>query len=536
MAKQFVHGDMAMRKLLAGTEKLAAAVKATLGPTGKNVLIKKSFGNPVVTKDGVTVSKEVELEDRFENMGAKLVNEVASKTSDMAGDGTTTATVLAEAIFRNGLKSVSAGANTADVKRGIEKAVEAVVAHLNQMSTKVEDKKQVAQVGAISANNDPEIGELLANALEKVGKDGVVTVDESKSMETTLEFVDGMEFDKGFISPYFITHPENQEVQLSDPLIFIFEKKISNLRDFLPVLDQVARTRRPLLIIAEDVESEALAALVVNKIRGTLISCAVKAPGFGDRRKAMLEDIAIMTGGQCVSEELGIELAKVKTEHLGSAKKVTVTKDACVIIEGAGSQKNIENRLKQIRTQIEKTTSDYDREKLQERLAKLTGGVAIIRVGAHSEIEMTQKKARVEDALYATKAAVEEGILPGGGVAYLRCISKLDAIKTENDDEKMGIHIIRQALEAPLANIAENCGLDADVIVDEVRQQKDPKVGFDAYSGKFVNMIEAGIIDPTKVTKTALVNAASVAGLMLTTSTLVTELADEDSVITGAEY
>lgn len=535
MAKQFVHDDMAMRKMLAGVEKLAAAVKATLGPSGKNVLIKKNFGNPLVTKDGVTVAKEVELEDRFENIGAKLVNEVASKTSDVAGDGTTTATVLAEAIFRQGLKAVATGANPTVVKRGIEKAVEKVVAHLGTMSKKVEDKKQIAQVGSISANNDPEIGNLLADALERVGKDGVVTVDEGKTMDTTLEFVDGMEFDKGYISPYFINHPETQEVHLTDPLIFIYEKKISNLRDFLPLLDQVARTRRSLLIIAEDLESEALAALVVNKIRGVLVSCAVKAPGFGDRRKAMLEDLAIMTGGKCISEDLGIELTNVKLEHLGSAKRVTIRKDACVIIEGAGERKSLESRIKQIRAQLDKTTSDYDREKLQERLAKLTGGVAIIRVGAHSEVEMNQKKARVEDALYATKAAVEEGILPGGGVAYIRCIAQLDHLKIEDDDERIGVQIIRKALESPLYNIAKNGGNDPDVVVEEVKQ-RESNIGFDAYTGKYVDMINAGIIDPTKVTRTALYNAASVAGLMLTTNTLVTELADEESVITGATY
>ncbi len=535
MAKQFVHDDMAMRKMLAGVEKLAAAVKVTLGPSGKNVLIKKSFGNPIVTKDGVTVSKEVELEDRFENIGAKLVNEVATKTSDTAGDGTTTATVLAEAIFRQGLKAVATGANPTSVKRGIEKAVDVVVKHLISMSKKVEDKKQIAQVGSISANNDPEIGNLLADALERVGKDGVVTVDEGKTVETTLEFVDGMEFDKGYISPYFINHPETQEVQLTDPLIFIYEKKISNLRDFLPLLDQVARTRRSLLIIAEDLESEALAALVVNKIRGILSSCAVKAPGFGDRRKSMLEDLAIMTSGKCISEDLGIELANVKLEHLGSAKRVTITKDACVIIEGNGDHKALESRIKQIRTQLDKTTSDYDREKLQERLAKLTGGVAIIKVGAHSEVEMNQKKARVEDALYATKAAVEEGILPGGGVAYIRCLSQLDQLKLEDEDERIGIQIIRKALESPLYNIAKNTGIDPDVVIEEVKN-REQNIGFDAYTGKYVDMIKSGIIDPTKVTRSALINAASIAGLMLTTNTLITELADEESVISGATY
>jgi chaperonin GroEL len=534
-SKQFVHDDKAMKKLLRGVEQLANAVKVTLGPTGKNVIIQKNFGNPVVTKDGVTVSKEVELEDKFENIGAKLVNEVASKTSDMAGDGTTTATVLAESIFKNGLKAIAAGVHTTDFKRGIDKAVEVVCKQLNTMSTKVTDKKQIAQVGAISANNDSEIGELLANALERVGKDGVVTVDESKSMETTLEFVDGMEFDKGFISPYFINHSETHEVRLENPYILIYEKKISNLRELLPILEQVARSRRPFLIIAEDVDSEALAALVVNKLRGVLVSCAVKAPGFGDRRKAMLEDLAISTGGKSISEDLGMELSGVQLQHLGSAKKVTVTKDSCVLIEGAGERQAIDRRIKQIRTQIEQSTSEYDREKLQERLAKLTGGVAIIRVGAHSEVEMNQKKARVEDALYATKAAVEEGILPGGGVAFIRCLPALENLKGKNEDEQFGIKTVLKALEAPLYHIVKNCGIDPDVILDEVKT-KAQNQGFNAYTGQFVDMIKEGIIDPTKVTRTALSNAAGIAGLMLTTNTLVTDLANEKAVVEGATY
>jgi chaperonin GroEL len=527
-AKQLLYEDQARAKMLKGVEKLAAAVAVTMGPTGRNVIIAKSFGGPTVTKDGVTVSKEVDLEDRFENMGAKLVNEVASKTSDVAGDGTTTATVLARAIFKEGCKVIAAGSNPMSVRRGIDKATEAAVEQLKSMSKKVSSKAEVAQVGAISANSDKEIGDLLADALEKVGKDGVITVEEGKSMETTVKFVDGMQFDKGFVSPYFITRPAEMDCYLEDALILIHEKKISNLRELVPVLEKVAQGAKPLLIIAEDVEGEALTALVVNKLRGVLNVCAVKAPGFGDRRKAMLGDIATVTGGTLISEDLGIKLENLELSHLGRAKKITVDKNDTTIVEGAGKQSEIQARIQQIRNQIENTDSDYDREKYQERLAKLTGGVAIVSVGAGTEAEMKQKKARVEDALHATRAAVEEGILPGGGVALVRTREAVEKARSgAKGDEKVGIDIVLHAIEAPMRQIADNCGIDGSVVVDEVRQ-KPNNIGFDANNREYVDMYKAGIIDPVKVVRTALANAASIAGLMLTTEALVTNLEDDD--------
>ncbi len=522
MAKQLMFDDSARSKLLRGVDKLADAVAVTMGPTGRNVIINKSFGGPTVTKDGVTVSKEIELEDPFENMGAKLVHEVADKTSSLAGDGTTTATVLARAILREGTRNIVAGSNPMAVQRGIRKAVEAATEHLDSMSKKVSSKEQIAQIGAISANNDPTIGDLLANAMEKVGKDGVITVEEGRSTETTLELVEGMQFDKGFLSPYFINQTADMECVLDDAYILIHEKKISNLRDLLPILEQVSQKGNPLLIIAEDIEGEALAALVVNKLRGVLNICAVKAPGFGDRRKAMLSDIATLTGGTLISEDLGIKLESITLEQMGRAKKITVTKDATTLVQGAGSNADVKKRIDQIRKGIEATTSDYDREKLQERLAKLTGGVAIISVGASSEADMKQKKARVEDALHATRAAVEEGILPGGGVALLRCAESVQAaVKGAKGDEKIGVNIVHGVLNAPLRQIADNCGLDGSVIADEI-SRKPQATGYDANNGAYVDMLKAGIIDPTKVVKTALVNAASIAGLMLTTEALVT--------------
>ncbi len=514
--------------MLKGIDKLANAVAITMGPTGRNVIIDKSFGGPSVTKDGVTVAKEIELEDRFENMGAKLVNEVASKTSDLAGDGTTTATVLARAIFREGIRNIVAGSNPTAIRRGIEKAVAAAEEFLLGMAKPVASKDQIANVGAISANNDKTIGDLLANALEKVGKDGVITVEEGKTAETTLELVEGMQFDKGFISPYFINHPADMTCELDDALILIHEKKISNLRELVPILEKTSQAGCPLLIISEDVDGEALTALVVNKLRGVLNVCAVKAPGFGDRRKAMLGDIAVLTGGTLISEDLGIQLESLTLDHLGRAKKITVDKGETTIVQGGGKTADIQQRIAQLKRQIEQTDSEYDREKLQERLAKLTGGVAIISVGAETEAVMKQKKARVEDALHATRAAVEEGILPGGGVALLRsheAVSK--ARSSARGDEKIGVDIILKCLSAPLKQIADNGGIDGSVVVDEVRQKSD-NMGYDANSCQYVDMMKAGIIDPVKVVRTALSNAASIAGLLLTTEALVTTFDKED--------
>jgi len=527
--KQLLFDDNARAKLLKGVEKLAGAVAVTMGPTGRNVIIDKSFGGPTVTKDGVTVSKEVDLEDAFENMGAKLVNEVASKTSDLAGDGTTTATVLARAIFREGTRNVAAGSNPTAVRRGIDKAVSAAVDRLMEIARKVERPEEVAQVGAISANNDRSIGDLLAQALQRVGKDGVITVEEGKTTETTVRFVDGMQFDKGFVSPYFVNKPAEMICQLDDALILIHEKKISNLRDLLPLLEKVAQSGKPLLIIAEDVDGDALTALVVNKLRGVLNICASKAPGFGDRRKAMLGDIATLTGGTLISEDLGLKLESLDLSHLGRAKKITVDKNETTIVQGAGKQDDVQARVQQLRTQIEGTESEYDREKLQERLAKLTGGVAIVSVGAGTEAEMKQKKARVEDALHATRAAVEEGIVPGGGVALLRCREAVEKARAQaKGDEKIGVDIVLHSLEAPIRQIAENGGIDGAVVADEVAD-KELNMGYDANKGEYVDMLKAGIIDPVKVVRVALTNAASIAGLMLTTEALVTNLDKEDA-------
>ncbi len=526
MAKQLLFDDRARIKLQRGVDTLASAVAVTMGPTGRNVIIDKSFGNPVVTKDGVTVSKEVELEDPYEHMGAKLVNEVASKTSDKAGDGTTTATVLTRAIYSEGLRSITLGANPTVVRRGIDLAVEAALKSIESLARPVESKAQIAQVGAISANNDKSIGSLIADAMQRVGRDGVITVEEGKGSSTTLEFAEGMQFDKGYISPYFVTQAEDMKCVLEDCLILLFEKKISSLREFVPLLEKVARTGKPLLVVAEDVDSEALTALVVNKLRGVLKICAVKAPGFGDRRKAMLGDMAVLTGGTLISEDLGIRLENVEVGHLGSARRVEVGKDDCTIIEGAGKSADIKVRVQQIRDHIEKTDSDYDREKFQERLAKLTGGVAVISVGASTEAEMKQTKARMEDALHATRAAVEEGILPGGGVALLRAISAVEKLELKGD-EAIGAGIVARALEAPARTIAENCGKDGAVIADEVRQLSG-NMGFDAASDEYVDMLKAGILDPAKVVRNALSNAASIAGLMLTTSVLVTKIEDAD--------
>ena len=525
MAKQMIFSEEARAKILSGVNQLTDAVKATLGPKGRNVVIDKKFGSPTITKDGVTVAKEIELKDPFENMGAQMVREVASKTSDVAGDGTTTATVLAQAIYREGSKNVTAGANSMDLKRGIDKAVEVVIEELKKMSKPTQDKKEVAQVGTISANNDPTIGDLIAEAMDKVGKDGVITVEEAKSMSTSLDVVEGMQFDRGYLSPYFVTDPERMEVVLENALILIHEKKISSMKDLLPILEQIAKSGRPFLIIAEDIEGEALATLVVNKLRGTLNCCAVKAPGYGDRRKAMLEDLAVLTGGQVISEDLGLKLENVKMTDLGQAKKIHVDKDNTTIIEGAGSGDKIQGRVKQIKTQVEETTSDYDREKLQERLAKLVGGVAVIKVGAATETEMKEKKARVEDALHATRAAVEEGIVPGGGVALLRCVKALDKLKL-GGDLQIGVNIIKRALEEPIRQIINNTGLEGSVIVQRVRELPTNE-GFDAASEEYVDMMKAGIIDPTKVTRTALLNAASVASLMLTTEAMITDLPEE---------
>jgi len=521
MAKELRFDQEARNAILRGVNILADAVKVTLGPKGRNVILEKSFGSPTVTKDGVTVAKEIELEDKFENMGAQMVREVASKTSDTAGDGTTTATVLAQAIYREGSKVVAAGANPMDVKRGIDLAVEEVVKELKKLSKPTKDQKEISQVGTISANNDETIGNIIAEAMNKVGKEGVITVEEAKGMETTLDVVEGMQFDRGYLSPYFVTDPEKMEAVLEDPYLLLCEKKISNMKDMLPILEQIAKMGKPLLVVAEDVEGEALATLVVNKLRGTLKCCAVKAPGFGDRRKAMLEDIAILTGGKVISEDLGIKLENVKLNDLGRAKRITVDKDNTTIVDGAGDKEDIEARVKQIRVQIEETTSDYDREKLQERLAKIIGGVAVINVGAATETEMKEKKARVEDALNATRAAVEEGIVPGGGVAYLRCLSALEKLKVEGD-RKIGVDIVKRALEEPIRQIANNAGQEGSVVCEKVKSEKGA-FGFDAAKDEYTDMIKAGIIDPTKVVRLALQNAASVASLMITTEALVAE-------------
>ena len=520
-AKIIMFEQQARDKILKGVNIMADAVKSTLGPKGRNAILEKSWGSPTVTKDGVTVAKEIELEDRFENLGAQMLKEVASKTSDVAGDGTTTATVLAQAIYREGIKMVAAGASPMDLKRGIDFAVEAVVTNLKKLSKPTKDKKEIAQVGTISANNDSTIGNIIAEAMEKVGKEGVITVEEAKAMETSLEVVEGMQFDRGYLSPYFVTDAERMEVVLDEPYILINEKKISNMRDMLPLLEQVAKSGRPLLIVAEDVEGEALATLVVNKLRGTLTACAVKAPGFGDRRKAMLEDIAILTGGQVISEDLGLKLENVSLNDLGRCKRVNIDKDNSTIIDGAGAKDKIEGRVRQIRTQIDETTSDYDREKLQERLAKLVGGVAVINVGAATETEMKEKKARVEDALNATRAAVEEGIVPGGGVAYLRCLQSITDLHLEGD-EAVGAKIVLRALEEPIRQIAINAGHDGSIVVDKIKN-KDGAFGFNAYNEKYEDLLENGVIDPAKVTRLALQNAASVAGLMLTTEVMIAE-------------
>jgi chaperonin GroEL len=526
MAKQLEFGEDARRRVLAGVTKLSRAVKATLGPKGRNVVLDKKWGSPTVTKDGVSVAKEIELEDKYENMGAQMVKEVASKTSDVAGDGTTTATVLAEAIFREGLRNVTAGANPMELKRGIDKAVEAITAKLHTMSKQVRnDKDVIKSVASISANSDQEIGNIIADAMEKVGNDGTITVEEAKSIETTLEVVEGMQFDKGYLSPYFVTDSETMECVLENAYILIHEKKVSNLKDLLPLLEQVAKAGKPLLIIAEDVEGEALATLVVNKIRGTFVAAAVKAPGFGDRRKAMLEDIAILTGGLAFSDDLGRSLESIGLSDLGRAKRVVIDKDSTTIVEGAGSSSDIMGRINLIRRQIEGTTSDYDREKLQERLAKLAGGVAVINVGAATEIEMKEKKARVEDALHATRAAVEEGIVPGGGVALIRCQDALDGLKLEGD-EAVGASIVRRAIEEPLRQLAYNAGDEGATVVQHVRAKKG-SIGYNAATGEYEDLMKAGVIDPTKVTRTALQNAASIAGLLLTTEVLIAELPDD---------
>jgi chaperonin GroEL len=526
MAKEIIHGEQSRQAILRGVNQLADAVKITLGPKGRNVVLDKKFGSPIITKDGVTVAKEIELKDGTENMGAQMVREVASKTSDVAGDGTTTATVLAQAIFREGVKNVAAGANPMALKRGIEKAVAAATEELKKLSKPVKGE-MISQVGAVSANNDKTIGGIIAEAMKKVGKDGVITVEEAKSIETSLEVVEGMQFDRGYLSPYFVTDPERMEVELNDCLILLNEKKISSMKDLLPLLEQVAKSGRPLLIIAEDVEGEALATLVVNKLRGTLAAAAVKAPGFGDRRKAMLEDIGILTGGKVISEDLGIKLETVRLEDLGRAKKITIDKDNTTIIEGNGKHADIEGRVKQLRVQIEETTSDYDREKLQERLAKLVGGVAVIKVGAATETELKEKKARVEDAMHATRAAVEEGIVPGGGVALLRCIPPLEKLKLEGD-EKVGVNIVRRALEEPLRMIAVNAGYEGAVVAEKVRQNSDPCFGFNADTEQYEDLVNSGVIDPTKVTRTALQNAASIAALLLTTEALVCDIKEEE--------
>jgi len=525
MAKQVIHGEDSRAAILRGVNQLADAVKVTLGPKGRNVVIDKKFGSPTITKDGVTVAKEIELKDTLENMGAQMVREVASKTSDVAGDGTTTATVLAQAIFKEGVRTVAAGANPMALKRGIDKAVGAVVEEIHKISKPVSGDA-IAQVGTVSANGDKTIGTIIAEAMDKVGKDGVITVEESKTMDTLLEVVEGMQFDRGYLSPYFVTDPDRMEAALDEPLILINEKKISNMRDLLPILEQVAKMGRPLLIIAEDVEGEALATLVVNKLRGTLNVAAVKAPGFGDRRKAMLEDIATLTGGKVISEDLGIKLESITLEDLGKAKKITIDKENTTIVEGGGKAEAIDGRVKTIRTQIEETSSDYDREKLQERLAKLVGGVAVIKVGAATETEMKEKKARVEDAMHATRAAVEEGIVPGGGVALARTAQSLEKLKLEGD-EQIGINIVRRAMQEPLRQIAENAGEEGAVVLGKVLDAKDPNYGYNAFSNEYEDLVKAGVLDPTKVVRTALQNAGSIAALMLTTEALVSELPEE---------
>ena len=532
MAAKIIKFDQEGRNaILKGVNILADTVKVTLGPKGRNVVIDKSYGAPLITKDGVTVAKEIELEDKFENMGAQLVKEVASKTSDVAGDGTTTATVLAQAIYKQGSKLVAAGHNPMEIKRGIDKAVESIVAELKKISKPIKDHKEIAQVGTISANNDKTIGDIIAQAMEKVGKEGVITVEEAKSMDTSLETVEGMQFDRGYLSPYFVTDPERMECSIENAMILIHDKKISNMKDLLPVLEQSAKSGRPLLIIAEDIEGEALATLVVNKLRGVLNVCAVKAPGFGDRRKAMLEDIAVLTGGQVISEEVGFKLDQTTIEMLGQAKRITIDKDNTTIIDGSGKEEAIQGRVKMIRAQVEETSSDYDKEKLQERLAKLVGGVAVIKVGAATEVEMKEKKARVEDALHATRAAVDEGIVPGGGVAYIRALCALDSLKLATE-QQFGVNVVRASLEAPIRQIAENAGIDASIVVDKVKNGKDA-FGYDAASDEYVDMIKTGIIDPTKVARYALQNASSIAGLMLTTEALIAEKPKEDSGMGG---
>jgi chaperonin GroEL len=526
MAKQIVTGENSRQAILRGVNALADAVKITLGPKGRNAVIEKKFGAPIITKDGVTVAKEIELRDPLENMGAQMVREVASKTSDVAGDGTTTATVLAQAIFREGVKTVAAGASPTALKRGIDKAVEVAIEEIKKLHKDVKGD-MIAQVGTISANNDKQIGGIIAEAMKKVGKDGVITVEESRTMDTTLEVVEGMQFDRGYLSPYFITDPERMECILENALILIHEKKISSMKDLLPLLEQIAKLGKPLMIIAEDIEGEALATLVVNKLRGTLQCAAVKAPGFGDRRKAMLEDIAVLTGGKAITEDLGIKIENVKIEDLGKAKKLTIDKDNTTIVEGAGKASEIEGRVKQIRQQVEITTSDYDREKLQERLAKLVGGVAVIKVGAATETELKEKKARVEDAMHATRAAVEEGIVPGGGTALLRCLNAIDKLKL-HDDEAVGVGIVKRALEEPCRQIALNAGFEGAVVIGKIRESKDDNFGFNADTGEYVDLVKAGVIDPAKVTRLALQNAASIAGLMLTTEALVAELKEEE--------
>jgi chaperonin GroEL len=532
MAKQIVTGENSRQSILRGVNILADAVKITLGPKGRNAVIEKKFGSPVITKDGVTVAKEIELKDGLENMGAQMVREVASKTSDVAGDGTTTATVLAQAIFREGVKTVAAGASPMALKRGIEKAVEVAVEEIKKLHKDVKGD-MIGQVGTISANNDKQIGNIIAEAMKKVGKDGVITVEESRTMETTLEVVEGMQFDRGYLSPYFVTDPERMECSLEDARILIHEKKISSMKDLLPLLEQFAKMGKPLLIVAEDVEGEALATLVVNKLRGTLQCAAVKAPGFGDRRKAMLEDIATLTGGRAITEDLGIKLENVKVEDLGRAKKITIDKDNTTIVEGAGKPGEIEGRVKQIRTQIDNTTSDYDKEKLQERLAKLVGGVAVIKAGAATEIELKEKKARIEDAMHATRAAVEEGIVPGGGTALVRCIPALSKIKATGDEE-IGVNIVRRALEEPMRQIAHNAGEEGAVVVGKVRENENDNYGFNADTAEYGDMVKAGVIDPAKVTRLALQNAASIAALMLTTEALVADIKEDDKKAVGA--
>ena len=534
-AKQLEFDEKARQTLLRGINKLARAVSATLGPKGRNVVLDKKFGSPTVTKDGVTVAKEIELDNPYENMGAQMVREVASKTSDAAGDGTTTATVLAESVYREGLKYVTSGANPIGIQRGVQKAVDAGVTQLAKISKKVKDKDEIKQVATVSANWDPAIGEIIADAMDKVGKDGTITVEEAKSIETTLDVVEGMQFDKGYLSPYFVTDSESMETRLADAYLLIFEKKITSLKDLLPLLEKVAKVGKPLMIIAEDVEGEALATLVVNKLRGTLNVCAVKAPGFGDRRKAMLEDIAILTGGRCITEDLGIKLENIQVEDLGKAKSIVVDKENTTIVEGSGKSSAIQGRVGQIRRQIEETTSDYDREKLQERLAKLAGGVAVIHVGAATETEMKEKKARVEDALHATRAAVEEGIVPGGGVALLRCVPAIKKVESANDDEEIGVKIVQRAVEEPLRALAANAGEEGSLIVQEVKKRKSSD-GYNVATGKYEDLVKAGVVDPTKVTRTALQNSASIAGLLLTTECLITEIPEPEKPAPGGDH